>query len=99
MAWRKRINSLRALLEASPPAPAARTDLPSEVIALAERGGASRASCSRTVKLSQRGEMWQRPKGASLAFTANQVITVGDVGFLWHARFSLMGIPSMQVID
>jgi hypothetical protein len=38
MAWRKRIDSLRALLEASPPAPAARTGLPSEVIALAEKG-------------------------------------------------------------
>jgi hypothetical protein len=99
MAWRKRIESLRALLEASSLAPAARTDLPSEVIALAERGGASPASRIRTVKLGQRGEMWQRPKRASLAFSANQVITVGDVGFLWHARFSFVGIPSMHVID
>jgi hypothetical protein len=99
MAWRRRIDTLRTSLEASSPTPAARTDLPSEIVGLAERSGASPASGSRIVKLSQRGKMWQRSKGAPLAFTANQVITVGDIGFLWDARFSLMGIPSLQVID
>jgi len=99
MAWRRRIDTLLTSLEASSPTPAARTDLPSEIVGLAERSGASPVAGSRIVKLSQRGEMWQRPKRAPLAFTANQIITVGDIGFLWHARFSLMGISTLKVVD
>jgi hypothetical protein len=99
MAWRKRTDSLRAALEASPPASAARTDLPPAVIALAKRSGASPAAPHRIVKLSQRGEMRRRPQAEPLAFTANQIMAVGDVAFVWHARFLVMGIPAMQIID
>jgi hypothetical protein len=99
MGWRHRIGNLKAALAASPIASSPRTDLPHEAVALAERSAASPALRHRLVELSQRGEMRRSPQDAPLLFTAHQVTAVAELGFLWRARFSVMGIPAVEVID
>jgi hypothetical protein len=42
--------------------------------------------------------MWLKPHSKPLPFTAQQVIAVAEVGFLWRARFRLAGV-SLQIID
>lgn len=93
-----RINGLRRRIERAPKALGRRTDLPPEVIALARRLGASGNSCGRLVRLTQSGEMRLKPSAKSLAFKAEQIISVAEVGFIWQARFKIAGLP-MQIVD
>jgi len=94
-----RIETLQRSLEQVPNAPAARTDLPSEVLALAHRLGVSAGGGGRVVRLTQSGEMWLKPGSKPLAFTARQTFAVAEVSFLWRARFRAMAGVSMQIID
>jgi len=72
-----------------------RTDLPVEVLGLARRLG---TSGSGLVRLTQRGEMWQKPSSKPLSFDAEQTIATSQIGFQWRARFVIRGVP-MLVID
>ncbi|MGO8909009.1 MAG: DUF6544 family protein [Bradyrhizobium sp.] len=97
-AFHERIETLKQSLEQAPTALEERNDLPPEVLALARKLGVPKGECSRLVRLTQSGEMWLKPHSKPLAFTAQQIIAVAEVGFLWRARFRLAGV-SMQIID
>jgi len=45
----------------------------------------------RQVRITQRGEMWQKPDGQAMRFTATQFLAVERVAFSWQARFPLLG--------
>ena len=53
----------------------------------------------RQVRITQRGEMWLKPDGRAMAFTAIQSFAVERVAFAWHARFPLLGPLALQVVD
>jgi hypothetical protein len=93
-----RIEALERSLEQAPTAPEERTDLPPDVFTLVRRLSVSAGESSRLVRLTQSGEMWLKPGSKPSAFTAQQIIAVAEVGFLWRARFRLAGV-SMQIID
>jgi hypothetical protein len=94
----KHIECLRRALEQSPKAWDARADLPPEVLALASSLGASDDTGGRVVRLTQWGDMWLKPGSRPLAFSAEQTMSVVEVGFLWRAWLRMAGL-SMQVID
>jgi len=62
-----------------------RADLPADVVALATRMGARVVDAPAFVAIEQSGQMWQKPGGKPVAFTARQTIRVGTPGFLWRA--------------
>ena len=72
----------------------ARTDLPPEVLALAARIGAV-ADGPGFASFTQTGQMWRKPGGKALAFTARQTVRTDAAGFLWRARF---GLPLPMVV-
>ncbi len=94
----KHIEHLRQTLEKSPKPLAVRTDLPPEVLALSCKLGACGREEVRLVRLTQIGYMWLKPGSKALDFSAAQIISVVEVGFLWRAWFRMAGV-SMQVID
>lgn len=51
------------------------------------------------VRLTQVGEMWQRPGGRQLRFTAIEELAVAEVAFSWHARFRMAPLLSLRVHD
>ncbi len=94
----RHIKHLKRSLENSRAATGVCVNLPPEVIALARRLGVSPAATGRIVRLTQRGEMFFHPGAKPVSFSAEQIIAVSEVGFLWHAHFAgKCGL--MQVID
>jgi hypothetical protein len=57
------------------------------------------AATPRIVRLTQTGEMFQRPGGRPLAFTAVQELSVGSVEFEWRAAFGPNPLVRLSVID
>jgi hypothetical protein len=53
----------------------------------------------RTVRITQAGEMVRRPGGRPLPFTAVEEFVVEEVAFSWRARFPVMPLVSMRVLD
>jgi hypothetical protein len=53
----------------------------------------------RAVRISQTGEMWQKPGARSMRFTAVEELAVEHVGFTWQARFRLVPLVTMRVVD
>ena len=53
----------------------------------------------RAVRISQTGEMWQKPGARSMRFTAVEELAVERVGFSWQARFRLAPLVTMRVVD
>lgn len=53
----------------------------------------------RQVRIVQEGEMWTKPGGRPLRFTATQVFDVTLPAFSWKARFPLLGPLSLSVVD
>ena len=94
----KHIEHLRQTLEQSPKPMTQRTDLPPEVLALCCKLGACDRNEVRLVRLTQIGYMWLKPGSKALDFSAAQVMSVVEVGFLWRAWFRMAGV-SMQVTD
>lgn len=93
------IESLQRSLEQARKASEPRTDLPAQVLTLANRLGVSAGGEDRLVRLTQSGEMWLKPGAKPVTFTAQQTIAVAEVGFLWQARLPIMADLSMQVVD
>ena len=57
------------------------------------------AATPSLVRLTQRGEMVQRPGGRRLEFTAIQVLVVGRVEFEWRAAFGPNPFVRVRVVD
>ena len=51
------------------------------------------------VRLAQSGEMWQKPRGCSLSFSAVEELAVGEVAFSWRARFRVAPLLSLRIHD
>jgi Family of unknown function (DUF6920) len=57
------------------------------------------AAAPSRVRLTQRGEMVQKPGGRKLEFTAVQEIAVGTVAFEWRATFGPNPLVRVRVLD
>jgi hypothetical protein len=53
----------------------------------------------RQVRITQEGEMWQKPGGRAMRFSAGQRFAVDRVAFSWQARFPIIGPLAIHVID
>jgi hypothetical protein len=53
----------------------------------------------RRVRLAQKGQMWLKPGGRALPFTAVEEFAVKDVAFSWEARVRSAPMVSMHVVD
>jgi hypothetical protein len=59
---------------------------------------AGRATPTR-VRLTQQGQMWQKPGATPLQFTAVEELAVDRVAFSWRARFPVLGPIAIKVVD
>ena len=53
----------------------------------------------RQVRIMQEGEMWQKPGGRAMRFTASQRFAVDRVAFSWRAHFPIVGPLGLTVVD
>jgi hypothetical protein len=53
----------------------------------------------RKVRITQEGEMWQKPGARAMRFTAVEEFAVERIGFAWQARFPLIPLVAMKVVD
>jgi hypothetical protein len=53
----------------------------------------------KQVRITQEGEMRQKPGGRALRFTASQRFAVDRVAFSWRARFPVVGPLALEVVD
>ena len=53
----------------------------------------------REVLVGQAGEMWLKPGGRAMPFTAVERFRVDRVAFSWRARFPILRLLSMRVVD
>lgn len=74
------LDRLEAELQKPGQAQVARSDLPAEVVALAERMGARGGSASEFSVFDQSGQMWQTPGGKPTDFTVRQTVRFGAPG-------------------
>jgi hypothetical protein len=79
-------------------APARADGIPPLIQRVAERA-ARGASAPERVRITQVGEMWMKPNGRPLRFTATQEFAVTQAAFSWRARFPLLGPLSLSVVD
>jgi hypothetical protein len=79
----------------------ARRPLPPVVEAFASRGCARLEvdAAPRQVRIRQRGEMWLKPGGRSLSFSASQWLAVERVAFSWRACFPIAGPLALSIVD
>jgi len=68
---------------------------PGAVRRAAERALPPGGPVPRRVRLAQVGQMWRRPGGRPMRFTATQELAVEEVAFRWRARFP----PLLRVVD
>ena len=73
------------------------TDLPPAVRDLGRRLGADERCEHSTVRMKQRGVMWQEPGANPQAFQARQTMAIKATEFSWRARCGPLG--SISVID
>jgi hypothetical protein len=73
--------------------------LPELVRGHLERALPGETTAPRRVRLTQRGEMWERPGGRALRFTATESLSVERVEFSWRARFPVGGPIALKVVD
>jgi hypothetical protein len=73
--------------------------VPKIVRRAAERALGASTGVPSVVRITQRGEMWQKRGGRTLRFTATQAYAVDRVAFTWRARFPLVGPVGLTVVD
>lgn len=73
-------------------------DLPAVVRAAFERA-VPEDRVPQQVRLTQEGQMWLRPGGRALRFTAVESFAVERVAFAWDARFPILGPLALRVVD
>ncbi|HEY2650491.1 MAG TPA: DUF6544 family protein [Solirubrobacteraceae bacterium] len=54
---------------------------------------------SRTVRVTQVGEMMLKPGASPRHFEAREEFAIGQVAFAWHARFPMLGPFALRVTD
>ena len=54
---------------------------------------------ARQVRVTQTGEMFRRPGGRPMRFTAVERFSVDRVAFCWEARFRIAALLSLKVLD
>ena len=69
--------------------------LPSEVLRLAERLGATADSSGSVVRLTQAGSMRDDPDRRFMSFTARQTIATDRTEFAWRARIGPLGFVTI----
>lgn len=73
--------------------------IPALVTAYGEQALAGAAPGMRQVHIAQEGEMWLKPGGRSRRFTAVQELAADRVAFSWRARFPIVPLVAMKVVD
>src|SRR6266542_3258254 len=53
----------------------------------------------RRVRIRQTSQMWRKPGGRRLPFTSVEEFAVEEVAFSWRARFPVLPLVSMRVLD
>jgi hypothetical protein len=76
-----------------------RTVLPELVQRHVERALPGDRAAPKQVRITQEGEMRQKPGGRALRFTASQRFAVDRVAFSWRARFPVVGPLALEVVD
>lgn len=74
-------------------------DLPAPIRRYVERAITADTPIPRRVRITQRGEMWSKPGGRAMRFTATQLLDVDRIAFSWQARFPLLGPIALHVVD
>jgi hypothetical protein len=74
-------------------------EVPGLVRRYLDRALPSGESEARRVRIAQAGTMRLRPGGRELRFTAVEEFAVAEVAFSWRARFSLLPLVSLRVVD
>src|SRR3954452_212233 len=73
--------------------------LPSQIAGHLSQVLPESAGTPNRVRLTQRGEMVQKPGGRRLEFTAVEELEVGTVGFEWRAGFGPNALVRVRVVD
>jgi hypothetical protein len=73
--------------------------LPPIVRRYVEQAVPTNASGAVRVCIVQVGEMWQKPGGRALSFSATEELSVTEIAFSWRARFALVPLVSLRVVD
>ena len=73
--------------------------LPLPVRRYVERAVSAAPTLPRLVRITQVGEMRQQPGGRWLRFSAVQELAVEEVAFDWRARFPIVPLVSLRVVD
>lgn len=76
-----------------------KAEVPALVRRYLERAVPAGALVPRRVRIAQAGEMWQKPGGRPLRFSAVEELAVAEVAFSWRARFSLAPLVWLRVVD
>jgi Family of unknown function (DUF6544) len=74
-------------------------ELPALVRRYLERVLPAGGAVPREVRVRQAGEMWLKPGGRRLRFTALEQFAVDQVAFPWRARFPIVPLVSLRVVD
>lgn len=74
-------------------------ELPPLVRGYVDRVLDTEAPTPRVVRIAQTGEMWRKPGGRALRFTAVEQFAVAEVEFSWRARFPLLPPLSLSIVD
>jgi hypothetical protein len=78
---------------------AAEVELPELVQRHLERSLPPDRPVPQQVRIRQEGQMWQKPGGRAMRFSAVQRFAVDRVAFSWRARFPLVGPVAIRVVD
>jgi hypothetical protein len=76
-----------------------RKDLPPQVARFLQRSLPLELQSPHSVRITQRGRMWLKPRGRSLRFEASGSFEIARVAFSWQARFSFAGPLALSVVD
>lgn len=74
-------------------------ELPALLRSYLERSLPGDRPLPRRVRITQEGEMWQKPGGHAMRFTAVEEFAVGRVAFAWRARFPLVPLVATRAVD
>lgn len=80
-------------------ADAAQLTLPPIVQRYLERAIPATDPVPTHMRVRQVGEMWQKPGGRALRFSAVEEFAVEEVAFSWQARFPILPLVSLRVVD
>lgn len=79
--------------------PGPSTEVPAGVGRYVDRAIPPGTAVPRRVRVTQAGEMWLKPGGRSFRFEAVEEFAVDEVAFSWRARFPIVPLVSLRVLD